>query len=122
MLKRLFVMAAAASATLATAQTAPDPAAVAQAAPPAVMLSTDRREAVVQLCIAEAKTRLAKQGVTDVTLKEVQDTDLFEDGRASTRLKVQVTKTNSKGQTDKDNATVGCKTLSGVVNEFKYDD
>ncbi len=126
MLKLSLTIAAAAVAAVTFAQTPPPSGEPRRPRRPAasspVLRSTDKREAIVQQCIAEARTRLASQGITEVTLKEVQDTDLFDEGRASTRMKVQVTKTDSKGKTSKDNATIGCKSLSGVVNEFNYDD
>jgi hypothetical protein len=151
MLRTAISIAALLGATVALAQTAapvppappttPDPAAAVAApvapvapaapvapvaptpppAPPAPPLPSDARERVQAVCMAEANTKAKAAGVTQVNLKDVQDTDVKSDGFASMRAKVELVTVDSKGKTKKKKGTFGCATRNDVVTNFTFD-
>jgi hypothetical protein len=100
--------AAAASAATATSMAAAAP-------------SGDARDVATQVCLAEAKSRATAVGATNVTMKEVKDTDKKSDGRASVTAKVNVITTDSKGKIKAQKKTIKCETRNGVVTKFKWD-
>jgi hypothetical protein len=132
--RNLIAMACLATASIAVAQTAPvaptDPVAATApvaatpatpATPAAAPLPTDRRDAVVQVCMAEAKTRATTAGAVDVTLRKVEDTDLTSDGNASMRASVNLVTKDDKGKVKSKKKTFGCQTRNNVVVGFDYD-
>jgi hypothetical protein len=68
-----------------------------------------------------AREKAKAVGVTEVELKEVQDTDLKSDGFASMRAKVQLVTVDSKGKTKKKKGTFGCSTKDDVITNFQFD-
>lgn len=130
MQRNLIVIAFLATASMAVAQTtdptAPvpaTPATPAVAAAPAVTpppLPSDPRDAVVQVCMAEAKSRATAQGAVDVTMRKVEDTDLKSDGYASMRASVNLVTKDSKGKIKSKKKTFGCETRNNVVTAFNY--
>lgn len=114
--------AAVAVAPAAAAAPAAEPAvAVAPATPAPPPLPTDRRERVQAVCMAEANAKAKAAGVTEVRLKDVEDTDLKSDGFASMRAKIELVSIDSKGKTKKKKGTFGCSTKNDVVTNFKFD-
>jgi flagellar biosynthesis GTPase FlhF len=97
------------------------PAAPVAAAAPAVPLSSDPRDRVVQLCTAEAQRRGAAAGATDVSLKDVKDTDVKSDGYASMRATMNLVVKDSRGKLKTSKKSVECVTRNGVVTRFEVD-
>ncbi len=60
-------------------------------------------------------------GATNVTMRDVKDTDKMSDGRASVRAEVNVITTSSKGKISTKKKTIKCDTRNGVVTKFKWD-
>ncbi len=113
---------AAAAEKLAADRAAADAAArekAATAAPVAVPLSKDSRDRVVQICTAEAQRRGAAVGAADVSLEEVQDTDVKSDGRASMQARMTLVTKDSKGRVKTSKKKVSCETKNNVVTKFK---
>jgi hypothetical protein len=96
-------------------------AAVAPPAPPAPPLPSDARERVQAVCMAEANAKAKAAGVTQVNLKDVQDTDVKSDGYASMRAKVELVTVSAKGKTKRKKGTFGCATRNDVVTNFTFD-
>ena len=135
--RNLIALAFLATASIAVAQTAPAPAtppvpaapattaapadaaAAAPAAAPAP-LPSDPRDAVVQVCMTEAKARATKLGAVDVTMRKVEDTDLKSDGFASMRASVNLVTKDSKGKVKSQKKKFGCETRHNVVTAFNY--
>lgn len=128
---RLIAIAFLATASVAVAQTSPTPDAtpapeaptttVAPAAAAPAPLPSDPRDAVVQICMAEAKSRATTAGATDLTLRKVEDTDLKSDGFASMRASVNLVTKDSKGKVKSKKKVFGCETRHNVVTAFNYD-
>ncbi|WP_395328524.1 hypothetical protein WBP06_13260 [Novosphingobium sp. BL-8H] len=91
-------------------------------APPAAAMApdADARDQVVQVCMAEAKTRGAKLGAVDVSMRKVEDTDKKSDGRASLRAQVDVALRQKDGTIKTKKRTIKCDTRHGVVTAFTY--
>jgi hypothetical protein len=97
----------------------PPPAAPAASVPPP--LPSDPRDAVIQVCMAEAKSRATTAGAVDVSLREVKDTDVKSDGYASMKASVNLVTKDSKGKVKSSKKTFGCATRNNVVTKFDYD-
>lgn len=112
----------AAAPLLAQANTLPPlasaPANAMTAAPP---LPKDRRERVMFLCMAAAKEEAKKSGIQEVTLREVEDTDLKSDDRASIRAKVDLISVTDRGKIKKKRGTMGCATENDTVTRIDID-
>lgn len=113
----------AAAADAAAAKRAAETAAAASAATAgaAAKPSGDRRDVATQVCLAEAKSRAMAVGATNVTMRDVEDTDEKSDGRASVRAKVNVVSKTSKGKIKTEKKTIKCDTRNGVVTAFEWD-
>lgn len=70
--------------------------------------------------MAEANTKAKAAGVTQVNLKDVQDTDVKSDGYASMRAKVELVTVDAKGKTKRKKGTFGCATRNDVVTNFTF--
>jgi hypothetical protein len=92
------------------------PPAAAAAAP-----TGDARDVATQVCLGEAKSRSVAVGATNVTMNEVKDTDVKNDGRAAVTAKVNVTTTDSKGKIKTQKKTIKCETRNGTVTKFAWD-
>ncbi|MCG2840301.1 hypothetical protein L6Q21_04810 [Sandaracinobacter sp. RS1-74] len=104
------------------ADSVPPPATPAPAVAPApAPIPEDRRAAVTQICMAEAKARAEKLGATDLTLRKVEDTDLKSGGYATMRASVNLVTTDSKGKVKTQKKKFGCQTRDNVVVGFDYD-
>lgn len=86
----------------------------------AMAADADARDQVVQVCMAEAKTRGAKLGAVDVSMRKVEDTDEKSDGRASLRAEVDVGLRQKDGTVKTKKRTIKCDTRHGVVTAFTY--
>lgn len=96
------------------------PPAAAPAPAPAPVVSGDARDVAVAACMAEAKAQGAKAGATDVTLREVEDTDKKSDAKAAVRAEVNIAYTDKNGKPKKQKKTFKCNTQNGIVTSFKY--
>lgn len=90
--------------------------AVAQTAAP---VSTDSRTAVVQICTAEAQRRGTAMGATDVSIRELEDTDVKSGHRASMRAEMNVATTDSKGKVRTKRYEISCAVRDGVITSFR---
>jgi hypothetical protein len=115
--------AAPAAPTPPAAPAAPAAPAVAAvpAPPPPPPLPSDARERIEAVCMAEARTKAKAAGISEVNLKEVQDTDVKSDGFASMRAKVELVRVDSKGKTKRKKGTFGCSARNDVVTNFSFD-
>lgn len=125
MQRHLIAMTLLVTASIATAQTEPVPATAPVAAAPAAAapapLPSDPRDAVVQVCMAEAKSRATTLGAVDVTMRKVEDTDLKSGGVATMRASVNLVTKDSKGKIKSQKKKFGCETRNNVVTAFNYD-
>lgn len=115
------LLSAAAAASL-HAQEAPAPAPASSApasAPAAAPLPADRRAAVIEICTAEAQRRGKAMGATDVSLREVEDTDLKSDGFAAVRAEMNLVTTDKNGKAKTQKKTVTCEVRDTAITKFK---
>jgi hypothetical protein len=82
--------------------------------------SGDARDVATQACMAEAKSRGMALGATNVTLREVEDTDKLSNDRAAVRAEVNVVTTDKKGKIKSQKRTFKCDTRNGVVQKFSW--
>lgn len=89
---------------------------MAQASAP---VSKDSRAAVVQICTAEAQRRGAAMGATDVSIRELNDTDVKSGHRASMHAEMNVVTTDKKGKVKTKRYNIACDVRDGVITSFK---